>query len=381
VSGPNYSLMRLLQGLDRGRYEPIVYFAGDGEAVRAYSEAGEKCQVISMPPLQHTIARFPVYMADLARVSWRVRRTLVDDAIDLVHINTCVTPYPGIAARAMRLPVVWHVRECLRPNPINDLYLRGIVKLADRVVAVSGAVRAHVEQRVRGSGRKAVVINNGIDLDQFARAMCARQTKEELGLPDGQALIVVPAFLLPHKGHEVLIEATSYLVHQLHMTQCLVLCAGEEPPEERGRFTARLHELCRIHRVKEYVKFLGLRNDLPAVLAHADVVCLPSTCDDAFPNGVLEGMAAGKPVVASRVGGIPELIENGRTGLLVPCGHPRALAESLARLLKDRASAARMGSEARDRVVERFTARLSATRIQNLYEQVLEEHTRSPAGS
>src|SRR3990172_11908367 len=170
VSGPNINLIRLFQALDRNRFVPLVYFPDPGSAVATFSEMGERCRVVRMASLERAVSRAPEYVADLFRATWQVRRALIADRVDLVHINTCVTPYPGIAARSLGIPVVWHVRECLRPNPINNLYLKGIVKLAHRVVAVSGAARAHGERLGRGAAGKVVVINNGIDLDRFEQA-------------------------------------------------------------------------------------------------------------------------------------------------------------------------------------------------------------------
>ena len=140
---------------------------------------GVGCRVVRMASLERSVRRVPMYFADLFRATWRLRRMLRSDGVDLVHINTCVTPYPGIAARSLGLPVVWHVRECLRPNAINNVYLKGIVRLAHRVVAVSGAVRAHVERLAPGAVGKLAVINNGIDLDRFEREMSAGKTRAE----------------------------------------------------------------------------------------------------------------------------------------------------------------------------------------------------------
>lgn len=366
VSGPNHSLMRLLQVLDRSRYRPVVYFPDEGRAVSAFTAAGERCRIVPMVGLERKLKLVPKYIRDSFRVTRQVRRALIADGASLVHINTSMTPYAGIAARALRLPVVWHVRECVRPNVMNDLYVRGMVRLADRLVAVSGAVLSHLDTRVPGAAAKVEVIHNGIDLDRFSRQIAAGTSCRALGLPETGTLIVVPAFLLPHKGHEVMLEATSLLV-RMGLRDFSVLLAGDEPPEESGWFTRQLLELRTRLEVERHVIFLGLRADLPAVLGASDIVCLPPTYEDPFPNGVLEAMAAAKPVVATRVGGIPEMVEEGRTGLLVPCGQPRELADALATLMADPARAREMGEQGRQRLAERFTARLHGDRVQALY--------------
>ena len=371
LSGPNHSLMRLLQVLDRSRFKPLVYFPDDGYAVSAFMEAGEQCRVEPMVALERTLGLIPQYARDLVRVTGRLRCALMDDGVELAHINTSMTPYAGIAARSLRIPLIWHVRECVRPDLVNDVYMRGMVALAHRLVAVSGAVRTHLEWRVPGAAAKVDVIHNGIDLERFNQAMSVGKTRPELGLPEDRTLILMPAFLLPHKGHEILLEATHLLVHEMDLQKVCVLIAGEEGPQEQGRFTRRLMEMCASHRLNDHVMFLGLRTDLPAVLAVTDVVCLPSTFEDPFPNGVLEAMAAGKPVVATRTGGIPEMVDDERTGLLVARGQSRDLAQALARVVTDESQARRMGEEGRRRLSERFSARVYGERVQALYERVL----------
>jgi glycosyltransferase involved in cell wall biosynthesis len=364
--------MRLLRVLDRSRFQPIVYFPEGGSAVDALTAAGESCRVVPMMALERTLRRVPGYVRDLLGVTRALRRQLRDDAVGLVHINTSMTPHAGLAARLLRLPVIWHVRECVRPDAVNNLYVRGMVGLAHRLVAVSAAVRGHLEARAPGAADKTDVIHNGIDLLWFEAQAASGCSRSELGLPDAGRLVVIPAGLLAHKGHEDLIEATRMLVHEKGVRDVTLLIAGDEPPEEGGRFTRRLHEMTRDCQLLDHVAFLGFRKDLPAVLAASNVVCLPSTCEDSFPNGVLEGMAAGKPVVATRTGGIPEMVEHGRTGLLVERSSPAQLAEALATVLGDASKARSMGDAGRRRLQDNFSAALHVAQIQELYTHVLE---------
>jgi glycosyltransferase involved in cell wall biosynthesis len=271
----------------------------------------------------------------------------------------------------MGIPVLWHIRESLRRSTLNDWYLRLVAMLACRVVAVSRSVLQDVLARTGIRQDKVNVIYNGIDLDWFDLVSSHDKTRAELGLVEGKKLVSLPAFLLPHKGHQILLEAMSILVHKMGIKQVCAVIIGEEAPDSQDRFTSELQAYCRANSLEEYVCFLGFRSDTPALLAHSDIICLPATYDDPLPNVVLEGMAVGKPVVASSAGGIPELIDDQRTGLLVPRGKPKELALALAELITDESRAVRLGQAGRHRAEREFSSRIHAERVQTVYKELL----------
>lgn len=372
VSGPNNSLARLLRGIDRTRFDPVVYFPSDGPVVEALAGQGERCRVLDVTPLEHRLRNAPRYLADLFCATRRIRDAFKLDRIDLVHINTCTTPHAAVAARSLNIPVLVHIRETVRANLLNDTYLKILSMLAHRIIAVSQAVYENVRARTWRGVSKMVVIHNGIDFESFDVLSRRHVPREALGLPVNRKLIALPAFLLPrHKGHEVLLKATVILVHELGIRNICVLVIGDESGGGLGLFAAALKRYCEEHALTDYVRFLGLRTDVPALLAHADIVCLPSSYDDPLPNAVLEGMAAGKPVVGTAVGGIPELIQDQRTGILIPRDDARALAGALAHLVTDEARAVQMGEAGRRRVEQEFNNKIHAGRVQAVYEELL----------
>jgi glycosyltransferase involved in cell wall biosynthesis len=172
------------------------------------------------------------------------------------------------------------------------------------------------------------VIPNGLDVDRVQ----PRQPRTRL------RRIVVVANLRPEKGHDVLLDAAVEVLRRF--PDAHVECVGGGPLLDA--LIARAEARGLLHAVT----FLGQRDDVPARLADADLFVLPSR-SEAFPNAVLEAMAAGLPIVASGVGGIRELIADDRSGLLVPAGDAAALADRLCRLMADPALAARLGGAAR----------------------------------
>jgi len=152
---------------------------------------------------------------------------------------------------------------------------------------------------------------------------------------------------------------------------CIVFLGEEEMENGDRPLTRSFKEYCDRQRLNDHIVFAGFRHDVPALLGRADIVCLPSLCEDAFPRGVLEGMAAGKPVIGSDIGGIPEMLVHHETGVLVPPGNVRVLADALEGLIADNARSVRLGRAARTRVEDRFTSRAHARQVEGLYRDVL----------
>jgi L-malate glycosyltransferase len=195
--------------------------------------------------------------------------------------------------------------------------------------------------------KKIAIVPNGVDFDRLLPRVVRGRLRK----------VVVVANLRHEKGHDVLIDAAARVLRRFPDASFNLVGSGPE--------YERLRALAQTRGVSHAVTFLGHREDVPAHLADADIFVLPSRTE-AFPNAVLEAMATGLPVVASAVGGLLELVEDGRNGLLVRSGDPVALADGLCRLMADSALAAHLGDAARDAV----RARYSFTRMVNGFEQI-----------
>ena len=234
-------------------------------------------------------------------------------------------------------------------------------RLADLVVANANAVR---DVCIREEGVKpenCVVVRNGIDLEHFD-SIAALGLKAPLPAPDGAPVVAVIGNLWPVKGHRALVEAVARLPAELR--QVRFLCAGEGP--ERDALAARIGELG----LAERVILLGHRLDVPAILARAQAACLCSSAEG-LSNALMEAMAARLPIVATRVGGNPELIHEGENGFLVPYGDADALAEKLAALLSAPAMAREMGERGRRRVESELSMQRMADGHGALYRRAL----------
>ncbi|HWE23533.1 MAG TPA: glycosyltransferase [Myxococcales bacterium] len=240
---------------------------------------------------------------------------------------------------------------------------------ADLVIANADAVREVCIRDERCKPERVVVVRNGIDPARFDD-LAAQPLHAPLPIGPDDVPIAVIGNLWPVKGHRTLLEAAALLAHRLPRVK--FLCAGEGP--ERGYLEKRIGEL----RLSDRVFLLGHRLDVPAVLARMRAACLCSSAEG-LSNAVMEAMAARLPIVATAVGGNPELVRPGENGLLVPPGDAAALADKLRDLLSDSARAAEMGRKGRELVEKQLSLSRMADAYGAAYQRVLEKRQPVPA--
>jgi glycosyltransferase involved in cell wall biosynthesis len=267
-----------------------------------------------------------LYLTDLESWSWRYPLFhLAGVAAIVVHDRTS-------GARASRLPV-W-LKHVLHRCCGADLAI-GISRfVVNRLVRVNGVPAA-----------RATLVYNGIEPERFAHA-APGALAALVGVPPGTRVVLATGRAQPYKGIPVFIEAAARLEAEGPPDVAFAYC-GDGPALAQFRDLAAERGLRRFH-------FLGRRDDVPRWLGSAALAVVPATWDEAFGLTVVEAMAAGVPVVATRVGAIPEVVEDGVTGVLVAPGDADALARAIAALLADPSRAARLANGARAAVRERF---------------------------
>lgn len=298
---------------------------------------------------------------------WQLMRLMRCCKIDVVHTHLwCRSNVYGRAAAALaRVPVIVATEQgritVRPPKRLLADYILG--PFTDGFIAVSRAVKEHMVQQQGVPAHKIRVIYNGIDPNQFQ--VCESQTvvRRSLGLPVGVPLIGCVARLEPVKGHSYLIDAMAEI--RAHLPQAILLIVGT------GTAQVTLREKVRKQGLSGAVLFLGERQDIPTLLRAMDLFVLPSL-DEGLGIALLEAMAMGLPVVATNVGGIPEVVDNGRTGILVPPQDSEALAQAVIALLRDEKRRQRMGMLGKERALSQFTAQRSAAQLETLYRSLLQ---------
>ena len=273
--------------------------------------------------------------------------------VALVHTNTSVTLGGVAAARVAGVPHVWHVREIYAQFERWWPAYRRLLMTADALPCVSAAAAAQFPL----AAAPVEVVHDGLGhVPERAPRAAARAA---LGVPEDAFAVAVLGRLSSWKGQEVLLDAVARL------PGAVALVAGEawRGDERRARELAARGPAGR-------VRMLGFRDDVGTVLGAADVVAVPSTAPDPLPNSALEAAGAGCCVVASAHGGLPEILRDGETGVLVRPGDPDALADALGALRDDPARRERLGAAAAADVRERFAPGRLLERVQALYDRV-----------
>ncbi len=305
----------------------------------------------------HTVAVTMRGAWDLAAIV-RLARLIRREAVDVVHTHSSVDAWVGgSAARLARVPVVRsrHVSIPIRAafNPVYRWF-------ADRVITSGDAIRRLV---LAGAARPetVVAIPAGVDPEEFAPGPPSDAARREFG---GAAPIIGSvAMFRGSKGHEDLLAAFEAL--RADWPSARLLLVGD------GIRRHQLEELVRVRDLAASVRFAGFRRDVADLLRLMDLVVLASTRTEGVPQSLLQAMAAGVPVVATSVGGIPEVIRDGETGLLVPPGRPDLLAGAMRAVLGDPAAARRRAVAARRLVEARYSSARCLDELLRLYAELL----------
>jgi glycosyltransferase involved in cell wall biosynthesis len=294
-------------------------------------------------------------------------RLLRREGVDVLHAhNQAAAFYGGLAGLLLRRPMVITRHGASFGRDRSHLWLGRLgARLARRVVCVGEEARQVARQVDRVPESHLRLIYNGADTALYRPDPEARASaRAELGLAPTEPAFISVGRLSPEKDYLTLLQALALLGRQGPVPRLLMVGDGPERPAlERTAGEMGLGKA---------VLWLGERQDVPRLLAACDVFAL-SSLSEGVSIAVLEAMAAGLPAAVTRVGGNPELVEQGRSGLLVPPADPAALASALGRLLGDPAGARAMGQAARARTEERFSLATTARAYAELYREVLAE--------
>ena len=349
--GAQEHVYNLVSRMDRERYDVSVVSLSPGSAVRKLERLGVPVTVIDEP--------------DDAIATGILAAHLIDVRADVVHNHMYRAEIVGTkAAIALgeaghRRPWVISTVHSSRVRSTEDQdELRRLTPSIDHLIVVSNSI----DRKVVNEGRTAAprsLIYNGIDLQRYDHQEPCCTLRDEYGMEPTSPIVGVVGRLELEKGHPTLLEAWPLVLEACPSAYLLIVGEG-------SRLDA-LHDIARAQGIERHVVFTGRRDDIPAVTAAFDVAVLPSY-REAQGLTILEAMALSRPVVASNVGGIPEMIEDGVTGLLVPSQDPPALAGAIVRLLQDHQLADVLGRAGHDLVHDRFCVELMVSAVQSLYD-------------
>lgn len=362
VGGAETLLLNLVRRMDRARFAPEIC------CLKELGPIGEQLSVDV--PAFHSLLRNKYDV----RVRDRLARLFVDRRVDaVVTVGAGDKMFWGrLAAAKAGVPVVLSALhstgwpDCIeRPN-------RWLTQITDGFIAVAPSHGRHLIEREGFPASKVFVIPNGVDVFRFRPDLDCAAQRAELSIADHQRVVGIVAALRPEKNHALFLEAAAKVRERVPGTRFLVI--GDGP--ERLRLLALAHQL----KLNDAVHFLGNREDVPQLLNLSDVFALSSRME-ANPVSILEAMACGVPVVAPRVGSIPDTVSDGLTGYLVEPHEASPLAARIEELLLDGPRRREMGREGRVSVLANASLSRMVDGYQDLIEFLYARHADSaPAG-
>ncbi|MCR4407330.1 MAG: glycosyltransferase family 4 protein [Anaerolineae bacterium] len=371
IGGPAIHTILLTAGLHPARFESLLVTGVEAEHEGNMLDlaAAKGVQPLIIPDLGREISlwRDVRTLGALYRLFRRWRPTIV-------HTHTAKAGTVGrLAARLAGVPIVihtfhGHVFHGYFGSWKTQAFIcieRGLARLSDRIVTVSEGQRAELAGYGIAPPDKIVVIPLGFELDELLHCQSYQGAlRAELGLAADTPLVGIVARLTAVKNHHLFLEAARLIVQAEPVTRFLIVGDGEL----RDELENRARELG----LAERVFFLGWRSDMPRIYADLDVIALTSR-NEGTPVSLIEGMAAGVPVVSTAVGGVPDIVADGVCGYLVPPDDAAGLAEAIVALLRDKKKAQAMGQAGREAARERFGMERLLSDVERLYTQLLIE--------
>lgn len=355
IGGSERDLLCLLKRLDRAKWDPFVVCPPDSPLLKEVERFRIAVYPMNLPSWRKLKGAIRVPLA-----VWSLFNLIRAIKIDLVHVNDYWWgPIAYLASSMARIPCVVHIRQEIEPCRVRQYWF----KKPRRLIAMSERIKSVAT----GSGvnpSRITVIYSGIDTSHTVDPSEGKRIRDHYHLSPHQPVIGTVANLFPRKGYEYLIQALVEINRKNPGVHCLIVGEGDEV------YRARLLEMIQEKGLEEMVTFAGFQSDVLPYIAAMDIFVLPSVMEG-FGIVLLEAMAMGRPVVATAVGGIPEVVQDGITGFLVPPRDSESLAKRLLYLFNHPEEREKFGQTGRQRVVEVFSASRMATDLQNLYEEVI----------
>jgi glycosyltransferase involved in cell wall biosynthesis len=357
--GMEVNLLNEIRWLNREKFTPHVACLQDGPLASDLADVGASVHRFRRGRLRHAGRTLDTIIGLIGLIrSQRIDVVVCENA--LAHI------YGRLAAIAARRPCI--LRSGGVGGPPDH-----VERLAFRLGA--GCVIANSEFTRRSlamagvSYNRIVVVHRGVDLDLFSGRQHEGRVRASLGIPLEVPLVTTVGRLQRGKGQHVLLRAAKLVLN--HCPDARFLIVGGALFGLEQEYPSELSALMTELGLRERVTLLGPRDDVPAILAASDIIVVPSVRPEGFGMATLEGMAAGKPVVATDIGATGELIRNEMTGLLVAPDSPRALADALLRLILEEALRRHLGAEARRVAEERFTIARAVRSYEGIYSKMI----------
>lgn len=368
--GPQQRVLQVARRLKEHGFNSIVAMPeGDKTFANSLNDAG-------IPYYQiRNFKRLPASLRLLSIMKWlfyflpgmvSLMSLIKKNKVDIVHANGAMSIQVPLAARLSGSKLVWHLNDITAPKLFRIALLPFLYFLPHKVVGSSEAVGRYYLGN-SSLARRMTVLYPPIDTPKFYSDKNVKEYRREFGLKPGDKVIGIVGNINPDKGYEYFLPAAKLVKQSLPKVKFLVVGKRLETKE---KYWKRLRTLIANLQIEDDIIFAGYRADIPGIMNAMDIFVLASVFE-AAPIVVLEAMACAKPVVATRVGGVPELIIDGETGVLVTPRDSKAIAEAILYLLDHPREAEEMGLKGCQRAIDHFNLAICVQRHEEIYKMVL----------
>lgn len=346
----------LLKGINRDRFSPFVCCIKEKGAV------GRRIEGLGVPVIELGLSENMYDIRALPALFNLIKGRGFHIVQSCMFIATMFATLP---AKISGVPVILSEEHCLEvwKKGHHKFIDRAVFSLVDRVIAVSEEVKKYMMRNEGVSGDKIAVLPNTADQERFKDLSAAKDLRSELNIDSASPVIGIIGRLHPQKGHKFLFDSLIRIKEVFPYVKVLV--AGEGPLERE------LKDYIKKMQLENNVIFLGSYEDTPAIFKAIDLLAVSSLYEGQSVV-ILEAMAGAKPVVATNVGGTPELIENEKTGILIESSNACALSNAIIKLLKDKERARHLGLAAQEMFFKQFSPDAYVQRMENLYSKLLD---------
>lgn len=371
VGGAERLLLTILARLDRANFDPVLICPEHGPLRKMATGLGVPAEIASVLHARFTWRADHLirYLKSFARVILDLRKKVISANPDLIHANSVRAGLVvTVATLGLNKQVVWHIHDLLPRHPFNSVIRAvGLLSRRTRMIAVAQASADRFIGSFRPLQRRVTVIPNGVDLERFHPDQNTRQKiRGELQLGADAPVIGIIGRLTPSKGQLELLQTFKRVVSEF--PNATLLIAGAPAFNQEHEYAELLKRAAFELGISNRVLMLGARDDVSAVMQALDLIVVNSS-SEACCLVVLEAMASGVPVLATRTGGTPELIEHGRDGWLVPLRDEDHLVTAIMKLIGQPELRAQLAEHARQRITSRFGMDQYIREIQNFYRE------------
>jgi glycosyltransferase involved in cell wall biosynthesis len=365
LGGAEVTLLTLLRNIDRSRFDVTVIVPSEGTFSTALGASGIPVSIVHLPMGLIRLKRGKAIQSLLLLLGslfslqlfiWNLCLYLRKNRFQLVLTNTIKSHlYGSVAARLCSIPLIWRFHDILSPSDFSPLLIKCIAFFGrvfpKKILAVSEVTRDHLAQNGIDRG-KIEVIFNSVDHERLESPGGFNNIRGEYRLENEVKLVGCIGRIIPQKGQKVLLAAVPGVL-QRYPDAVFLIVGGAFLKEEA--YKKELVEFIEKSGMEESVRLTGFRTDIGNVIQSLDLVIFPSVAPEAFPLSVLEALWLGRPVIASDIGGVKEIIEDGVTGVLVEPNQPEQITEKILRLFGDPRICDGIGQRAKESVKIKFS--------------------------